>query len=61
METPDTRVELAFQSGPLSSLGEDENPESQFSESDGIDGDVWLMCAKPLHRDADRALVSPAR
>jgi len=61
VETPDTRVELAFQSGPLSSLGEDENPESQFSESDGIDGDVWLMCAKPLHRDADRALVSPAR
>ena len=46
---PTPRVEPAFQGGPLPSLGKDENPESQFAKNDGIDGDVWLMCAKPRH------------
>jgi len=27
----------------------DEDPESQFAENDGIDRDVWLMCAKLCH------------
>ena len=49
METPDPRVEPAFQGGPLPSLGKDENPETEFAENDGIDGDLWLMCAKPRH------------
>src|SRR5260221_12932784 len=49
METPDPRVEPALQGGPPPSLGKDENPESQFAENDGIDGDLWLMCAKPRH------------
>jgi len=26
-----------------------ENPESEFAENDGIDGNIRLMCAKPLH------------
>jgi len=43
VETPDPRVEPVFQGGPLPSLGEDENPESQFAENDRIDGDVRLM------------------
>src|SRR5256885_2078618 len=46
METPGSRVEPAFQGCTLPSLGKDENPEAQFAEDDGIDGDVWLMCAK---------------
>ena len=49
METPGSRLEPAFQGRPLPSLGKDENPESKFPENDGIDGDVWFMCAKPLH------------
>ncbi len=49
VETPDPRVEPAFQGGPLPSLGKDENPESEFAENDGIDGDIWLMCAKPRY------------
>ena len=50
METPDPpRIEPAFLGGPLPPLGKDENPESQFAENDGIDGDLWLMCAKPRH------------
>jgi hypothetical protein len=49
VKTPDPRVEPAFQGGPLPSFGKDENPESQFAKNDGIDGDVWLMCAKPRH------------
>ena len=48
VETPDPHVELALQGGPLPSLGKDENSESQFAENDGVDGDVRLMCAKPL-------------
>ena len=46
---PTPACEPAFQGGPLPSLGKDENPESQFAENDRIDGDVWLMCAKPRH------------
>ena len=49
VKTPGPRVEPAFQGGPLPSLGKDENPESEFAENDGIDGDIWLMCAKPRH------------
>ena len=49
VETPDPRVEPAFQGGPLPSLRKDQNPESEFAENDGIDGDLWLMCAKPCH------------
>ena len=30
-------------------LGRIENPESQFAENNGIDGDFWLMCPKPRH------------
>ncbi len=48
METLDTGVEPAFQKGPLPSLGKEENPESQFAENDGIDGEVCLVRAKPL-------------
>ena len=49
VETPDTRVEPAFQGTPLPSLGQDEYPESEFTENDGIDGNIRLMCAKPRH------------
>jgi hypothetical protein len=45
VENPDPRVEPTFQGGTLPSLGKDENPESEFAENDGIDGDIWLMCA----------------
>jgi len=48
VETSDARVEPALQSGPLPSLGKNQNPESQFADNDGIDSDVALMCAKPL-------------
>ena len=29
-------------------LGQDENAEPQFSENHRVDGDVWLVCTKPL-------------
>jgi hypothetical protein len=47
METRGTRVESAFQCGPLPPFGKDENPEPQFAEHDRIDRDVRLMCAEP--------------
>jgi hypothetical protein len=49
METADAKVEPAFQGVPLPSLWKDKNPESQFAEDDGIDGDIRLICAKPRH------------
>lgn len=49
VETPGPLVEPAFQGGPLPSFGEDENPESEFPENDGVDGDVRLMCSKLRH------------
>ena len=49
VETPDPSVEPALQGSPFPSFGKDEDPESQFAENDGIDSDVWLMCAKPCH------------
>src|ERR1017187_4111916 len=49
VQNPYPRVEPTFQGGPLPPLGKDENPESEFAEDDGIDGDIWLMCAKPRH------------
>jgi hypothetical protein len=49
VETPDTRVEPAFQGSPLPSPGQDENPESEFAENDGIDCNIRLMCAKPRY------------
>jgi len=47
VENPDPRVEPTFQGSPLPSLGKDENPESEFAEDDGIDGDIRFMCAEP--------------
>ena len=49
METPGPCFEPTFQGGPLPSLGKHENPESQFAENDRIDGNVWLICAKPRY------------
>jgi len=49
VETPDPRVEPAFQGSSVPSLRKDENPESKFAENDGIDGNIRLMCAKPRH------------
>jgi len=49
VEKPNSRVEPAFQGGPLPPPGKDENPESEFAENDGIDRDIRLMCAKPRH------------
>src|ERR1700733_5759491 len=41
-------AEPALQRCPLSSPRKDENPESQFAENDGIDGDLRLIRAKPF-------------
>ena len=49
METADASVKPAFQGIPIPSLWKDKNPESQFAEDDGIDGDIRLMSAKPRH------------
>ena len=49
VETAHPRVEPTLQGGPLPSFGKDKNPESQFAENDGIDGNVGLMGTKPLH------------
>jgi len=46
---PDPRLEPTFQGSPLPSLGKDENPETEFAQNDGIDGDIGLMRAKPRH------------
>jgi hypothetical protein len=40
VETPDSRVEPAFQGSPLPSPGKDEDPESEFAENDGIDSTI---------------------
>ena len=49
VETPGPRVEPAFQGSPFPALGKNENPESEFTENDGIDGNIQLMVAKPSH------------
>jgi hypothetical protein len=48
VETPDPRLEPAFQRGWLPSLWKVENPESQFANNDGIYRAVRLMCTEPL-------------
>src|SRR5579883_2413315 len=48
VELSDSGVEPAFQRCPLSALGQDENPESQFSQDHRVDSDLRLMNAKPL-------------
>ncbi len=49
MEATHPRIKPAFQRGPLLSLGEDENPESQCAENDVIDSNFSLLCAEPVN------------
>jgi len=43
METLYTRAEPIFERGPLLPLGQDQNPVSQFTENNRINGQVPLM------------------
>jgi hypothetical protein len=45
----DSVVKPTFQCGPFFPFRQDENAEAQFSENNGIDGNVPLMDAKPSH------------
>ena len=49
MEALHARVEPAFQRGPFSSLGKNEDAASQLANNDGIDGDVRLVRTEPCH------------
>jgi hypothetical protein len=48
LETSDSRIEPALQGGPLPSLGEDKNSESEFADNERIDGYIRFVHAKPL-------------
>lgn len=50
METPNTCMEPRLQRQSLSSLWQNENPESQFTENHRVNGDLCFMCLKPLDR-----------
>jgi hypothetical protein len=54
-ETRNPSAEPAFQCCSLPSFRQKENSESQLTENHWIDGDVWLICAKPFDDTRIRA------
>jgi len=48
VKTPDPGVEPALQGSPLLPLGKNENPEPQFADNHGIDGDVGKVIAPSM-------------
>src|SRR5437016_7071068 len=55
METPGPCIKPTLQRRPLLSFGKNKNAETQFTENDGIDGDVSLVRAKPMHNQRIRS------